>query len=137
MRSMRKLVLMGLAAFMLCLAAASGASADTLEDVHGAPIANGSAVTGTSTNTKLTGSFFGFGQTINCEHSTVAGTVTNSHPGAGNSVVGEITAISFTACARAGQATGSCPITADISSTNPATLTLNATSASGGTATID
>jgi hypothetical protein len=97
MRSIRKLALMGLAAFMLCAAVASSASAvPTVQDnTTGTTLATNSFINlQNSGNSVLTGSFFGFGATtITCTgFQSVAKIVHN--PGAATT----IESVKFTGC---------------------------------------
>jgi hypothetical protein len=122
---------------MLCLAVASGASADKLTTgSSGGPLVGaGTGVTGTSTNSALTGSFFGNAQTITCSHSVITGETTSTNT-AGANVTGNITGITFSNCFRTGSAT-QCTVTSNASSTNAAQLTGNANvGATSGTSTV-
>jgi hypothetical protein len=138
MRSLRKLTYVGLAALMLCLAVAASASADklTVTSSGGALVPSGTAISGTSTSTVLTGSFFGNAQTITCSGSAING-VTTSTNAAGANVTGNITSISFTGCFRTGGAT-QCTVSSNASSSNTALLSGNANvGATSGTTTVN
>jgi hypothetical protein len=115
MRSIRKLVLVVLAALMVCAALASSAfaAATAYDQTTGANLAIGSSVMATSTNSKLSGQFFGIVQTVSCTHASLAGTVSTNGLG---TVAAKIVSATWTGCSTA---TGTCTVTAFASSGVP------------------